>query len=194
MKIIKLQQNSQEWLEFRRGKIGASDAPIIFGVSPFKTPYQLFVEKTEGIEGKQNGAMRRGHDLEEEAREAFEGAYRKYALEDVCVVPLVAQSEDYEWMIASLDGIDLDKKIAVEIKCPGEKDHKTALEGRIPTHYIPQLQHQLLVTGYDTIYYFSYRPGEGHALIPCKVDMEFLDTLIKKESEFMKCVLGKNPP
>jgi predicted phage-related endonuclease len=40
-----MQQQTPEWLEFRKNKIGASDAPIIMETSPWKTPYQLWLEK-----------------------------------------------------------------------------------------------------------------------------------------------------
>ncbi len=43
-------QNTPEWHAFRRKRIGASDAPVIMGISPWKTPYQLWIEKTSGIE------------------------------------------------------------------------------------------------------------------------------------------------
>ena len=68
-----LQQNTNEWLEFRRNKIGSSDAPIIMGKSPWKTPHQLWEEKM-GIKDSffESQAMRRGKDLEPEARTAFE--------------------------------------------------------------------------------------------------------------------------
>ena len=40
--IVDLQQNTPEWLEFRRLRIGASDAPVIMEVSPYTTPYTLW--------------------------------------------------------------------------------------------------------------------------------------------------------
>lgn len=45
MQFLNLLQNTQEWEKFRLQKIGASDAPIIMGVSPWKTPFQLWLEK-----------------------------------------------------------------------------------------------------------------------------------------------------
>ena len=68
-----MQQNTEEWLEFRRDKIGASDAPIIMGKSPWKTPHQLWEEKI-GVRTSsyETAAMRRGKDLESEARKHFE--------------------------------------------------------------------------------------------------------------------------
>ena len=41
------------------------------------------------------------------------------------------------WMIASLDGIDIDNKTLVEIKCPGEIDHSCAMDGQVPEKYPP---------------------------------------------------------
>lgn len=195
MKIIDLTQNSPEWLEFRRNKIGASDAPIILGISPFKTPYQLYLDKVEGVRQEQNAAMKRGQNMEAEARESFEKMYEMLYMNKIKVVPYVVQSECYDWMIASLDGIDIEKDVMVEIKCPGPKDHQLATEGKIPEHYIPQLQHQLFVTGYESMFYFSYRNGDGHpVLLEYKRDNEAMAKLIKEETKFIECIRSKTPP
>ena len=195
MKTINLEQNSPEWLEFRRTKIGASDAPIILGVSPFKTSYQLYLDKVEGVKQTQNSAMKRGQEMEPEARAAFEKMYEMLYLDTVNIAPLVVQSEQYDWMIASLDGIDLGKGVAVEIKCPGSKDHQIAVDGKIPDHYIPQLQHQLFVTGLDKIFYFSYRNNDTHpVLLEYKAEKASLDKLIKEELKFLNCILTNTPP
>ena len=194
MKIIDLQQNTPEWLEFRRSHIGASDAPIILGVSPFKTPYQLYLDKVEGIEQHQNQAMKRGHDLEPEARAAFEEMYHALYGEEIHVVPMVVQSEDCPWMIASLDGIDLDKQVLVELKSPGQKDHDIALSGQIPEHYIPQLEQQIWLTGYQRMYYFSYRPGQPPALLEYISKKEVREKLHHMEFDFWNCISTKTPP
>ena len=52
---IELTQNTPEWLEFRRKKIGASDAPIILEVSTWKTPYQLWLVKEVDLEKYRKG-------------------------------------------------------------------------------------------------------------------------------------------
>lgn len=195
MRFIDLAQNTPEWLEFRRDKIGASDAPIILGVSPFKTPYQLYLDKVYYIQQTQNAAMRRGHELEAEAREYFCNVYEEIHLEKVTVIPYVVQSDTYEWMIASLDGLDLEKNVLVEIKCPGQKDHDIAMSGKIPDHYIPQLQHQLYVTGIDKMFYLSYRTGDTHpVLLEYRPDKKNLEKLIREETKFLKCMLTKTPP
>src|SRR5271170_1345030 len=120
-------QNTPEWLEMRRNKIGASDAPIIMQVSPWKTPYQLWEEKLGIAKQKQiSYEMQRGTNLEEIARQEFE------KMTGLIIFPQVVQHPNFEWMIASLDGIDLAHENIVEIKCPGINDHQYALDGKIP--------------------------------------------------------------
>ena len=68
-KTISLTQNTPEWLEYRKGHVGASDVPIIMGLSPWRTRYQLLLEKKGKLPGqKENASMRRGHEMEEAAR------------------------------------------------------------------------------------------------------------------------------
>ncbi len=42
--FIKAEQRSEEWLKLRREGLGASDIPAVLGISPYKTPYQLWAE------------------------------------------------------------------------------------------------------------------------------------------------------
>jgi putative phage-type endonuclease len=150
-----LTQNTPEWLEFRRKKIGASDAPIILEVSPWKTPYQLWLEKTSGSLPPSTVRQKRGLELEELARQVFE---KKTGM---IMFPKVVLHPSLDWMMASLDGIDIDGQAIVEIKCPGQTDHDVAKTGKVPEKYIPQLQHQLAVTGVEIAYYFSFDGNDG---------------------------------
>ena len=38
--------SSEEWLSYRRRGIGGSDAGVILGLNPYKSPWQLWLEKT----------------------------------------------------------------------------------------------------------------------------------------------------
>jgi len=173
-----IQQNTPEWLELRKTHIGASDAPIILGQSPWKTAYQLWEEKLGLRElPKSNAAMRRGHELEPIARQAYND-YTGNAAE-----PEVVFHPKHKWMMASLDGVSLDRSIVVEIKCPGQKDHDTAGMGVIPTKYYPQLQHQLATIGLNLLHYFSYKDGNFH-LVEVSRDEDFIGDMFQKEADF----------
>lgn len=187
MQFLNLTQNTQEWEQFRQQKIGASDAPIIMEVSPWKTPFQLWLEKTGQSTASQNQHMMRGHALEETARTAFERTT------NLIVFPRVVQSREHEWMIASLDGIDMDGKILVEIKCAGEADHVLAKQGKIPEKYYPQLQHQLAVTEISKGYYYSFDGSEG-VIVEVDHNPEYINKLIESEKKFMECMQTFSAP
>lgn len=180
-------QNTPEWLEFRRKKIGASDAPIILEVSPWKTPYQLWLEKTSGVLPATSARQKRGVELEELARQTFE---KKTGM---IMFPKVILHPTFDWMMASLDGIDIDGQSIVEIKCPGQTDHDTAKAGKIPEKYIPQLQHQLAVTGLKLAYYFSFDGSEG-VIVEVERDNDYIERMIDLEKAFWECVESCSPP
>ena len=180
-------QQSNEWLELRKNKIGASDAPVIMHVSPWKTPYQLWEEKLGLKESFSSYAMKRGLEMEERAREAFEKET------GLVVFPQVLFHKEHEWMMASLDGIDIEGKNIVEIKCPGKVDHEIALSGNIPEKYFPQLQHQMAICELDKAYYFSYSDNSSKVIVVNR-DESYIKNMICKEVEFYDCVQNLTAP
>src|SRR5512135_1888144 len=111
----------EQFLNSRRGKIGASEAAIIMGESPYSTPYKLWRLKL-GIDVPADiqPHMQAGLDIENEARKWF---HNETGIE---VFPYQIQHETIPYMIASLDGISLDKMTILEIKKPSLKDHEFA--------------------------------------------------------------------
>lgn len=189
MKIIKLEQGSSEWLSWRKTVITGTDASIIMGNNPWETPYQCWQRKLGLIEDKKsNEAMERGKRLEPEARAQF---IERFGIE---MAPTVVESSEFEFLGASLDGIDTLGNSLLEIKCGGFKLHDMASRGEIPDYYKDQMQHQLLVTGAEKCFYYSFDGTDG-ICIEVLPDPEFKDKFMKKAREFWKCVaLGEPPP
>ena len=184
----KHQQGSHEWLELRKRFIGASDAPVIMGVSPYKTKRQLWEEKLGLISPMVNTrAIAYGLEMEPEARESYERVTGNI------MVPEVVYHQQIPYMMASLDGLSIDRKIAVEIKNVCEADHEIAKLGVIPEKYIPQVQHQLSVLGIDMMHYFSYRKGD-FALIEVKRDDKYIDRMCSMEKDFWDLVTNFKEP
>lgn len=177
-----LVQQTQEWLNFRKNHLGASDAPPIMDVSPWKTSYQLWLEKMDLIPSTfQSSAMKRGIQLESEASLNFS------LMTGHAVSPKVIIHPAIPFMMASMDGISEDGKVAVEIKCPGFKDHSLAATGVVPEKYYPQLQHQLEVCQLDKLYYFSFSADSQH-LIEMGRNDKYIKTMLEKEEEFWECM------
>ena len=135
-----LVQGSDAWHEWRKGKMSASKIAAVMGKSPYTTRLQEWEATKFGVVKEKTAAMQRGNDLEDPARRALIASLGDlYQFEPICV-----ESTMYPWMIASLDGFFIDsqdKVWACEIKCPGKRDHMTAMLGAAPEHYMPQLQH-----------------------------------------------------
>ena len=184
-----IEQNTPEWLEMRKNFLGASDAPVVMQISPWKKKYELWEEKL-GIRESQssNEYTRKGHELEPFARKKFCEIF------GVEVFPKVVFSEECEYMMASLDGLSLDGSLAVEIKCPGKADHSIAADGKVPDKYYPQLQHQIKVANIKVLYYFSYVSDDDWHLIEVPRDEEYIKNLVSEEEKFWECVKTFTPP
>lgn len=188
--------SEEEWLNFRKDRLGASDASIIMGVSSWKdsagrvkTPRYLWEEKlglSDGITDTQ--ATRYGKEMEEPARKAYN------SLKGVTTEPIAVINSKYPFFMATLDGLSEDERVIVEIKNPNAFDHEQAKAGFIPEKYIPQVQMQMLIMDLDKADYFSYSKGEG-ALVTAYRDEAYLKVLEKKLLEFWECVSElKEPP
>ncbi len=183
-----MEQNTKEWLDLRKNHIGASDAPIIMGVSPWRTPYQLWQEKLGlGESQTETQAMRYGKQMEEPARQAYE----KYTGNLVC--PEVIFHPTKKFMMASLDGLSFDRSIAVEIKNSNSEDHRIAKDGKVPEKYYPQVQHQLACLGINMLHYFSYRDGDG-VVVEVERDHTYIESLYKEEESFWNKVINLDAP
>jgi putative phage-type endonuclease len=185
------EMSREQWLQWRRRGIGSSDAASIMGESPWRTPYQTWEDKVFGSSQADNAAMKRGRDYEQEARECFEKKM------NTLVFPINVIHPEHDWIRASLDGLDLDEKIMVEIKVPGRDDHFSASLQKVPDKYFVQCQHQLSTKpNLSGMYYFSYDPNakDGH-IVEIARDAAYLkEQLFPKEKEFWEMVLGETPP
>jgi len=170
-------QGTDEWLALRRWKITATDAAVILGENRFKTASELFDEKLFGKRSKVTAAMQRGSDFEEDARKLF------IIKTGIFVEPCVRISNKNPWMMASLDGIDVTNSHIVEIKCPGEKTHNTAKNGKVPEYYYGQLQHQMAVCSANAVYYFSFDGFDG-VVIKVERNDQYIDKMIEEEKKF----------
>ncbi len=186
-----MKQNTQEWLDFRRDKIGASDAAAIMKISPWQTPYQLWENKLFGKDKEQTSAMKRGSYYEEEARGAFEKEM------NLSVMPKVIVSSEREWQMASLDGVTFDGTVFTEIKVPTNKDaHELAKKGVIADHYNVQMQHQFstdksLQHGFFCSYWADTKEV---AIVEIRKDDSLIDQMLEEEEKFYELMRTQTPP
>jgi putative phage-type endonuclease len=180
-------QRSKEWLEYRKDKIGASDAPIIMGISPWKNVTELWKEKKNITPAPfVTEKMREGIKLEEEA---IIFAEKQTGL---LFFPDVVAHDKYDRIIASLDGIDLDRKVICECKCSA-KYYDMGVSGNIYPDIICQIQHQMMCTGLDNAILCCYYSKKGK-IVEIKRDDEFIDSMLEKELKFLEILDGDISP
>ena len=192
MYLVNLEQGSADWLEWRMGGIGGSDAPIIMGVSPYQKREDLLskkiVRRFGAVRKTNNGktdAMLRGLEKEPMVRDT----YNRRTGRDL--QPQCGIHDKLKWMRASFDGLLIpDYSLVLEIKCPNKNDHSSAIEGLVPTHYWPQMQHLLAVSGGQKLHYLSWSEnrffGERHfAKVVVLPDPAYQAELIEAEKMFV---------
>ncbi len=186
--IVKLVQGTPEWHEHRRQHRNASETPAVLGLSPWLTPYQLWQIKTgRAAQPAVTPAMAHGTKLEPLARDAYERE-TGHVME-----PLVLVEGEYS---ASLDGITLDGRLMLEIKCPKAKDSKLLIEaraGRVPVHVYWQMQTQLLVSGAELAHLYVF-DGSSGILLEQRPEAAAWDALRQDWDRFAELVRTDQPP
>lgn len=186
--IDSLEQGSEEWKEWRRGVIGASEAPTIMGENPFETANKLKLEKLGRIPAFQgNAATREGQRLEPVARRILEKRFGSLR-------PVVVQDGELPFLAASLDGMTHDHDRVVEIKCGAKAYAMLADRKRIPDYYRAQLQHILMITGLDEITYSAYRPRQPVRIMTVSRDDRYIRRMRRTEMNFMDDLISHGHP
>ena len=142
MKIIPLQQGSDQWLAHRRGTRNASDAPAMMGASPYVTRAELIRQRATGVDREIDDATQarfdRGHEVEPALR-----AYAERILgEDL--YPITATGDD-GYLGASFDGVTLSEEFFIEAKQPNAEKMAQVQAGSMPAVDHWQVVHQFAV-------------------------------------------------
>ena len=183
------------WLQARTTGVGGSDIAAILGLSKWKTPLQVYLEKRGEI-GPQpdNDAMRWGRYLEPVVRQAYADATGN----EVRVIDQMVRHPLYEHMIANLDGFVLpddgprrvfEAKTARSAEGWGEpgSDH-------IPQQYLLQVQHYMAVTGFIVADVAVLIGGSDFRIYEVPEDRELQDMICDACAEFWQRVQEGNPP
>lgn len=178
-KIISIPQRTDEWYEFRKGKIGASMASAILGIDPWKSKLQLWEDIILDRKTPVTAAMQKGIDLEDTALRTFNHYFAESPFS-----PAVIQCSGHPEIIASLDGFN--GKYHVELKI-------TTKTG-IPENYYAQLQHQMMVLGTDYCYYYASPDGMSGKFSRVEREESFIHNLLQQELLFIQSLVDYKAP
>ncbi len=183
----------EEWLKFRKKEIGGSDASVVCGINKYKSPVELWMEKTYRMPPQEAGESAYwGTLLESLVREEF----TKRTGIEVKVVNRLLQSNEHPFMQANLDGVCHDSNHG---DCIFEAKTASAFkagewENSIPDEYMLQVQHYMAVTGFKAAYIAVLIGGNTFKWRLIERDEEIISALIQLEADFWECVKNDTPP
>jgi len=181
----------------RRNHLGSSDAPAIVGLSPWRTPADVYYSKVYESDDQTTEAMETGNRLEpailDFAAERLGVALRRN-------VSLVSAGRDGGIMAANFDAMVCDRAEAVEAKYVGPNSVQDwGAEGtdEVPDHVNLQVQHQMYVAGLDRVWVAAAMAGfrfEWRLYLVPRSD-PIISTLVNREIEFWeRHVTPRCPP
>ena len=178
-------------IEFRRNAIGGSDANKIMGDKP-EYITRLWQEKRGEIEPEDLS------DVLPVQMGSFTEPLNRYWFEKKTGLTVTnfgdeVLSFEYPHMSATLDGLVIDEQ-GVETLWEAKHVSAFAKEAEIIARYVPQLHHNMIVTGterailsvfYGTMTWKQHRIG---------FDPMYAEALLAAEDRFWKCVQSGEPP
>ena len=178
-KIINLEQGSPEWLNFRKGKIGASMVASCVGIKGAFHSKEQARDIILGLkEVYQNEAMKKGSNYEPLIRARVE------FLHSVSITPIVLQSLENEMFIASLDGID-ENGLIYEFKYSQDEYDFVKKNKKPSDKYYAQVQFALYISAKQKCLFVAMDKKED--IVECEVlkDESYQKWLVKNVKEFI---------
>ncbi len=143
-------KDENEWLKQRQQGIGGSDVAVVLGLSKYKNPIELYLEKTGRVEApdiSDRQSVQWGNILEPVIGEKYKSEHPEHIVKRVNAV---ASAIERPWAQASLDYEVFDGKSwgILEIKTAGLRVADDWAEG-IPLYYQTQITHYMSVLDRD---------------------------------------------
>jgi len=182
-----------EWFRLRKLGIGGSDASVVCGINRYKSPVELWMEKTDQLPYQEAGEAAYWGTLLESL---VVSEFTKRTGIEVSRQKQLLKSQEHSFMIANLDGICEHPDLGT---CIFEAKTASAFkagewEDTIPDNYLIQIQHYMAVTGYKGAYIAVLIGGNTFKWRFIKRDEELITMLVQLEANFWEHVKSGTPP
>jgi len=190
--------SEEQWLKERSLDVTSTDIAAIFGLSPYKTAYELYIEKREKqqVITRATERMTWGKRLEASIAHGV-AADRAWQIEKMNVymrdkAKRIGASFDYRIIVADSD---VDGPGLLEIKNVDARQYQRKwLDDEAPAHIELQIQHQLLVSGMQWGVVAALVGGNEAQIIRRDVDHDIGRAIEAKVAAFWESVDGAVPP
>ena len=186
--FVPAEQGSDPWLELRKTGITATDMTAIMGVSPWKTAFALYAEKSGLVEPAPVGeAAHRGLILEDAVATWWESQHPGKKLRRSNGV---IRMKDVSWAMCSIDRMVQGEDHIVEIKTSSSPLWRIG----IPEFVNVQCQWQLLISGFPQMTVAALLGGLVFKEETVKADIGLQTEMFRKAEQFRKALETKTPP
>lgn len=190
-KLLPCEDNSPEWHANRKQGVGGSDCAAALGQSRWKSPYQLYCEKRGELEPvKQNWDMRRGKIMEPLLRQHYADTTGR----TVKIIKGILVHPEFDFIRYSPDGLSDDRRLQEFKTARSGKEWGDAGTDNIPQEYVLQVQHGLLVTGYEVADISVSIGGGEPQYFEVEADRELQGMIIDGLHEFWRRVKEGDAP
>lgn len=175
-------QDRKKWEAMRNIGIGGSDASTIAGINRWKSPYQLWLEKTGQVEPEDisdNEYVYWGTVLEQLVADRFCELTGKKVRK--CGM---MQSLTHEFMLANVDRLVVGENAGLECKTANGFKAKEWESDNVPDSYYLQCQHYMAVTGCEKWYIACLIGGNHFVWKEIPRNEEDITALIEAEGAF----------
>ena len=173
----------EEWLRYRKGGIGGSDAGAVCGLNPYRTAMEVYYDKTsDEIEEMDNEAMRQGREFEEYVARRFMEATGK----KVRRANALYYDERHPFMYADVDRLVVGENAGLECKTASPYMADQWKDGKIPLSYQIQCYHYMSVFQADAWYIAVLIYGKEFQVHQIERDEAVISDLIHIEKNFWK--------
>jgi putative phage-type endonuclease len=191
-------EDKQEWLKARTQDVTSTAVSALFGGNPWQTTYELWQEKKSGeiVEIPQTDRMKWGTRLESAIATgvAEDEGWNVRAWNTYERVPELRIGASFDYRILG------EPKAVLEIKCVDSwifrqtwVEHPNG-DVEPPPYMEFQLQHEMLVSGYEQAYLYALVGGNNPVKIYREADPKFQKAIIAKVSQFWESIATNQEP
>lgn len=179
--VSTLDLDKREWLRYRKGGIGGSDAGAVCGLNPYRSVMEVYYDKiSEEIEEIDNEAMRQGREFEDYVARRFMEATGK----KVRRANAMFYDEKHPFMLADVDRMVVGENAGLECKTASPYMAEKWKDGKIPVSYEIQCHHYMSVMNTDAWYIAVLIYGREFKFYRIERDDQMLADLIGIEQDF----------
>lgn len=182
MTSAEIASDRERWLAERKKGIGGSDAASVMGLNKWTSAYTLWTHKTGKVEPEDisdKEAVYWGTELEPVVANEFTKRTGKK-----CRRQGMIRSKEYPFMLADVDRTVDGENAIVECKTASAFKKGEWEDDEIPDSYYAQVQHYMMVGGYDMCYICCLMGGQHYIYKEVPRNEEFIASLREAEINF----------